>query len=125
MLFANIGLPMIFVELPFLVVALVPVVVLESIVYRSAFPITWRDSVWGAFLANFLSTFVGVPLAWVAQVVAQMMLGGGGMWGLDTPLLQLAAVTLQSAWLVPYGHELVWMVPAASLFLMLPCFLVS
>jgi hypothetical protein len=125
MLFANIGLPMIFVELPFLVIALAPVVVLESIVYRWALPVTWTESLSGAFRANLLSTFVGVPLAWFVQVVAQVLLGGGAMWGLDTPLLELAAVTVQSAWLIPYADEFVWMVPAASLFLMLPCFLVS
>ena len=38
---------------------------------------------------------------------------------------RLAAVTVQSAWLIPYETELRWMVPAAGLVLLVPCLLVS
>lgn len=47
------------------------------------------------------------------------------MWGIETPLGQLAAVTLQSAWLIPYEGEAYWMIPAASLFLLVPFLLAS
>jgi len=87
--------------------------------------VPWRQSFSGAFWANLWSTFFGVPLAWLAQMVAQMALGGGSAWGLDTPLDRLTAVTLQSAWLIPYQGEFGWMIPAAAMCLMVPCFLVS
>jgi hypothetical protein len=77
MLFANVGLPMIFVELPFLAVALLPVAALEAAVYRWRLSMPWGQSWWGALRANLWSTFVGVPLAWLAQVVAQLAVGGG------------------------------------------------
>lgn len=125
MLLANIGLPMIFVELPFLAIALLPVVLAEGAFYHWRLLIPWRQSLSGTFWANIWSTFFGVPLAWLAQVVAQLALGGGTAWGLDTPLDRFAAVTIQSAWLVPYSNEFGWMIPAAAMFLMVPCLLVS
>jgi hypothetical protein len=124
-LLANVGLPMIFIELPFLAMALVPVTLVEAAVYRWWLSMPWRQSIWGALRANLWSTFVGIPLAWLAQVVFQLAFGGGSMWGLDTPLDRLAAVTLQSAWLIPYEGEFRWMVPAAALSLLVPFLLVS
>ncbi|MDB5336411.1 MAG: hypothetical protein JWN70_2030 [Planctomycetaceae bacterium] len=125
MLFANVGLPMICVELPFLTAALLPVVLLESAVYRWRLSVTWKQSVWGTLRANLWSTFVGVPLAWLVQTVCQLVGGGGGIWDLDTPINRLASVTLQSAWLVPHMGEYDWMIPAAALCLLLPCLIVS
>ncbi len=125
MILANIGLPMIFVELPFLAVALLPVAGLEAAVYRWRLSVPWRQSLWGALRANLWSTFAGVPVAWLVQVVGQIAVGGGSAWGLNTPLDRLAAVTVQSAWLIPYQGEFGWMVPAASLCLLVPCLLVS
>ena len=125
MLLADIGLPMIFVELPCLAIALVPVALLEAAVYRWRLSLAWRKAWWGSLRANLWSTFLGVPIAWFLQVAGQVAVGGGAAWGLDTPLSRLAAVTVQSAWLIPYESELGWMVPAASLCLLLPCLLVS
>jgi hypothetical protein len=125
MLLADVGLPMIFVELPFLALALLPVAALEAAVYRWRLSVSWSQSLWGSLRANLWSTFVGIPLAWLAQVVGQLAVGGGSAWGLDTPLDRLAAVTVQSAWLIPYEEELRWMVPAAALCLLVPCLAVS
>ena len=117
---------MIFVELPFLALALIPVVLVEAAVYRWRLSIPWHQSCEGSMRANLWSTFVGVPLSWLAQVVAQISISGGKVWGLDTPLERLAAVTVQSAWLSPPDdYALRWMIPAAALCLLVPCLLVS
>jgi hypothetical protein len=125
MLLANVGLPMIFVELPFLAVALLPVAALEAVVYRWRLSISWGPSFSGSLRANLWSTFVGVPLVWLAQAVGQLAVGGGSAWGLSTPLARLAAVTVQSAWLIPYESDFHWMLPAAALCLLVPCLIVS
>ena len=125
MLLANVGLPMIFVELPVLAAAFLPVVLIEATLFRWRLSVPWRESLSGTFRANLWSTFVGIPLAWFAQVVGQMVGGGGGIWELDSPLNRLASVTLQSAWLVPHPGEYDWMVPSAALCLLLPCLIVS
>src|SRR5690606_20307608 len=103
-----------------LAVALLPVAAIEAVVYLRRLSIPGRQAWWGALRANLWSTFAGVPLAWLAQTVAQFALGGATGWGLETPLDRIAAVTVQSAWLVPYESDLSWMVPAAALFLLLP-----
>jgi len=116
---------MICFELPLMAVALIPVAWVESVVYRAVLNIDFRTAFRGALRANLWSTFLGIPLAWLIQVVAQMTSGGGAAWGLDTPLTRLAAVTLQSAWLVPYERDLYWMIPVASFVLLIPCFVAS
>ena len=58
-------------------------------------------------------------------VILQMMTGGGGSHGLDTPLKKFLAVTWQSPWLIPYESELYWMVPTAALVLLIPFFFAS
>jgi len=124
-LFADTGLPMIFVELPFLALALVPVVLLEALVFRFRLPLSFPRALGGSLVANLCSTFLGVPVAWLALFLAELCFGSGGMYDLGTPLLRLAAVTVQAPWLFPYEGEFYWMIPAASLFLMLPFFLAS
>jgi hypothetical protein len=47
------------------------------------------------------------------------------MWNLEIPLLRLAAVLVQAPWLPPNEDELYWMIPAASLALLVPFYLVS
>lgn len=125
MLLANTGVPMIAVELPTMIVALVPIILLEAAIYRQAGPMPWRDAWRGSSWANLASTFLGVPAAWFALVIVQMVGDGGSAWGLKTPLDRLAAVTLQSAWLIPYEDELHWMIPAAACVLLIPFFAAS
>ena len=125
MVFANTGLPMLFVHMPVLLLALLPVILIEASVYRAGVPLTWGAAVRGSLVANLWSTLLGIPVAWFALVIAQLILGGGGMWNLEIPLLRLAAVLVQAPWLPPYEDELYWMIPAASLALLVPFYLVS
>lgn len=122
---ANAGVPMLAIELPVMVIALVPIVLLEAWMYARSCGVDWNLAWRGAAWANVLSTFVGIPLVWLLQVAFQMSIGGGAGWGIDSPLLKLAAITLQSAWLIPYEDHLDWMIPAAALFLLLPAIVVS
>ncbi len=125
MVLADVGVPMIFVELPVMALALIPIVLVEAAIYVRLVGVSWPMAWRGALWANLVSTFVGIPIVWVAQVLAQLFLGGGSAWGLESPLSRLAAVTIQSAWLIPYEKDLPWMVPAAAICLLIPCLLVS
>lgn len=125
MLFANVGVPMIVVELPVMALALIPIVLLEAVIYVRLSHTTWSLAWRGSWWANVASTFVGIPVAWFVQVVVQMLIGGGSAWGIESPGDRLAAVTLQSAWLVPYEKDLSWMIPAAAIVLLVPCLLIS
>ena len=121
----DIGLPMIFVAIPVMVVALLPVVCLEAVVLRYSIGITNKQATKAAFLTNLASTLLGIPMSWLLLVLIQMMTGGGRAYGLKTPLTKFLAVTWQAPWLIPYESDLYWMIPAAGLFLLIPFFLVS
>lgn len=117
---------MIGVQMHLMVVALLPIIVIEASVLRLKLDVPVEHALVGASLSNALSTFVGIPLAWLTLVFAEMAATDGGQaWGLETPLLKVAAVTVQAPWLIPYENDLYWMVPAASLVLLVPCFAVS
>lgn len=116
---ANAGLPMLLLFGPLLLLALLPIVLIETGLYRWRLGVDWGKAALGSTVANLISTIFGVPLTWVALVVLQMLTGGGGAHGVG-----IHAVTWQAPWLIPYEEDLYWMVPAAGMFLCLP-FLVA
>jgi hypothetical protein len=124
---ANVGVPMIFITLPQMLVALVPVIAIEALYARRALRLSQRQAFTSFGVANLVSTLIGIPLAWGALVLLQMATGAGHP-GIETPWHRFLAVTWEGAWLVPYRgyeHELYWMVPAATLFLLVPFFFAS
>jgi hypothetical protein len=126
MLIADAGVPMLFVTFPRMMAALVPIVLVEAIVYRWYLSKSFPSCCGGSLVANSMSTFAGIPLTWVLLVIMEILCTGGGKaYGLDTPLHRLVAVTLQAPWLVPYEEDLYWMIPVAALSLLVPCLLVS
>ena len=122
---ADIGVPMIFVTFPSMLVALVPIICLETAVFERQLHVGYRQVAGRVAIANAISTVVGIPLAWFLTVVLQMITGGGSAYGLSTRLTRLLAVTWQSPWLIPYEEELYWMVPTAALVGLIPAFFAS
>ena len=124
---ANAGVPMIFLTLPGMALALVPVIVLEMRVLAKGLGLTQRVAFKVSAWANLLTTFVGAPLTWVILTVLEGVTGGGRAYGIDTPAKKLLAVTWQAPWLIPYeaDHNLYWMVPAAMMWLLVPTFFMS
>ncbi len=121
----NAGLPMIFPALPVMVVALLPVILLEAFLLRNSLEITFWNSLKSSGIANIVSTFIGIPLTWLLLVVLQLVTGGGYAYGINTPFKKFLAVTWQSPWLIPYKRNTRWMVFAAGLVLLIPFFFVS
>lgn len=113
-----------------MVVLLVPVVAIEGSFAVRQLTIA-RARIWGTLaLANTVSTLVGVPLSvWAHGALTRLLAppGGsaaedafsGGFWS------DLLGVLGNAAWLPPIEGELYWMVPAALLVLLVPCFLAS
>ena len=124
-LIANIGVPMIFPQMILMGIALVPVAIIESMVVRKPMALRFPKALLHVGVANLLTTIVGVPLAWVAMFGLSFLTTRGYALGMNSPAKMLAAVTLQAAWLAPYEHQLVWMIPAAAMTLLIPCFLAS
>lgn len=98
-----------------LLLTFVPIVLVEAAVFRWKAGTRWWRSVGVMTIANLVSTFVGVPITWIALVVVQMSGEGLGMQRFVGPLWR-------SAWLGPppardfdlsllYGAALVLTVP--------------
>lgn len=126
---ANSGLPMLMFAWPILILALIPIVLIEAGIYRFRLGIPFRRSALGSLGANLLSTLLGVPVTWIALVVVQLVAavvvqmvtdGAGSAQGPG-----LYAVTWQAPWLYPYENSLHWMIPAAGLVLCVPFLLTS
>jgi hypothetical protein len=119
---ADAGIPMLFLTLPAMIIALAPIIAVESIVVGRLLGTSAISKAKSVAIANVASTVIGLPLTWVALVAVQLISGGGSAYGLVTPTQKLLAVTWQAPWLIPYEGDLYWMVPAASLFLLAPFF---
>ncbi len=123
--YANIGLPMIFITLPWMVVSLIPVIAVEGHICSRRLDLTPGTAIKVTAGSNLASTFIGIPITWGILVALQMLTGGGSSHGIDTVLRKLLAVTWQAPWLIPYEKEFFWMVPSAGLILMVPYFFAS
>ena len=125
---ADIGLPMLFVTLPAMLIALVPVVLVEAFVLSRRLNFTFADVLKPVAYANTFSTLIGVPLTWVALAALELGTGGSSFDGFETTRQKLLAVTWQAPWLMPHGahdYELRWMMPTAMLVLLVPFFFAS
>lgn len=125
MILANVGIPMIFWQLPAAAIALLPVSLLEACVVCRLLKHRFADTVRHVFVANLFSTFIGIPIAWMAMLVVNLVTTGGRAHGFDAPFDAFRSIVLQASWLVPYQNDLVWLVPAATIVLLIPYFLAS
>jgi hypothetical protein len=116
---------MIFWQMPVAAVALLPIVLVESLVTLPIVKQRFGLTALRVLAANALSTFVGIPIAWIGMLIVNIATTGTRAHGFDTPWNAFQSVVLQASWLVPYEDQLVWLVPAATLILLGPYFLVS
>ena len=122
---ANVGVPMLFVSWGAMLLALLPIIVIETCILSMQLGLSLGSSIKVAAIANGVSTLIGIPVAWFLLVLAQMFTGGGSAYGLDTAWKKFLAVTWQAPWLIPYEDDLDWMVPSAGLALLVPFFFAS
>jgi hypothetical protein len=122
---ANIGVPMLFVQLPLMIIALPVVILIEAALCKRWFSMEWKPALKATSVANAVSTLVGFPFMWLALVVVQMVLGGGSAPKIPDPWFSIYTVTVQAPWLLPYENKLYWMVPTACLSLLVPAFFVT
>lgn len=122
---ADAGVPMLFVTFPAMVLALIPIVLLESIVLSRVLQRKAVSLATSAATANVVSTIVGIPITLLALAFLQWATGGDTFHQFPKPLAMFLAVTWQAPWLLPYGNQLSWMVPVASLVLLVPFFFAS
>jgi len=109
---ANVAVPMLFPQPWLMLLALVPVVGVEFAILRRRLPIRLGH----VLAANLVSTFCGLPVAWCALGVFGMLLGNS-----DSNWAHLG----WSSRLVTDGLHNWWILPAAMMAVVIPCFFLS
>src|ERR1043166_2769042 len=110
-IFADVGIPMLYLEAPARLFAIVPVIFLEAYMLSRSLQLPFWHSSHVSAVANLASSLVGVPLAWGLMLLLEVVTTSGGTaYGLETAPKKVLAVTAQAAWLVPYEDELYWMI---------------
>ncbi len=122
---ADVFVPLIVWQLPAMALALLPIVVVEAAIARWRLSIRFGQAFKGMLAANLASTLVGIPLAWLVMFAVQLLTAGGEMHGLGSASAIFKSVVLQAAWPAPPGSHGLWMIPTATLVLLVPYFLVS
>ncbi len=122
---ADAGVPMIFIIMPVLGLSIIPIIVIEAAYLCKKLELNASVAAKTACTSNLVSTVVGVPLTWLLLVLVEIVVGGGKAFGLSTTAGKILSFTLQAAWLIPYESDLHWIIPAASLVLLVPFFFVS
>jgi hypothetical protein len=130
---ADVGIPMIFVQWPLMIGALIPVIIVEALLIRRWVQLSYRDAFFGVTKANLLSTLAGFPLAWLVMFVLEMVIlipvgiaADKWHWNfLDSPVFQVVGFVIGMAWLGPAEDAGYWLVPLAAALLLIPSFYVS
>ena len=126
---ADAGIPMIFLVWPGFWILLVPTIGLEALVARRVLAVEWPRALRLSARANLISTFIGVPLTWLAMLALEA-LAASGLWygskavGLTEPPEWSTYLLLPfaGAWV---GGDDPWVVPAAAAWLGVFFFFVS
>ena len=117
--YADAGLPMLAIVWPLSWFAFIPIVAIETVVAKILVLLPWRKSIIASLSANAGSTLIGIPITWALLCVSDIVLSQGGRaFGLKTLFWKIYAVTVQSAWLIPYEEDFYWMIPAAVAFML-------
>ena len=129
-LLADIGIPMIFVTLPLMASALVPVILVEVWVGKPLLQASYGRSAWVFTVANVASTIIGIPAAWMIMLFLEFAFGttiGPHMSpkAFEGPVLNVIVVIMSSAWLGPVQSVFYWPVPLAAMVLLIPSFFAS
>lgn len=122
---ANVGVPMLFLQMPVLIITLPLVIVIEAFLCSRLIQTSLNASFKAATVANLVSTLIGFPLLWFGLVGIQLLISASDAPTLSEPWLSIYSVTVQAPWLLPYEEKLYWMVPVAIMVLFIPAFFVS
>ena len=132
-LFADMGVPMIVLTWPAMVVLLVPVIVIEGLLCKKWLGLKTWQAIKSNALSNLASTIIGIPVAWGVMFAVEFATFGTmaladkihPVQNLDSPLANVIFVLLSSAWLGPTDGKDEWLIPAATLVLLIPFFFAS
>lgn len=122
--YGNVGVPVIALTYPAFMILLIPIILIEYSIIRSALNAAKRVVLKSTIVSNVVSSLIGVPLAWGLLLILEMITTGGSIIQAQGALGLIGTVTLQSAWLPPI-EQLYWMLPAGIIINLLPAYFLS
>lgn len=126
---ANAGLPMLVIVWPVFWMGLIPITLIEwGAMKKILTNIPAKPFLFKIFIANFVSTLVGIPATWLCFFIIEILFPGGcGTFpSLDGTIWPyVLGVTIQAPWLIPYESQFYWMIPTAAMVLLIPMFYAS
>lgn len=133
MFLANMGVPMIAIQMPAMLWAFVPIVMLESLLVRDRLSLRPFKVFSIVAAANLYSTLIGIPVAWFVITYVQTLNVEAGLGRVpahfhadpNSPLWACYEVLISFGWLHGHKTNLYWMVPLASALLLIPSYFVS
>lgn len=130
--YADAGLPMLAWAWPWMIISLIPIIMIESLYIHRSLRLSFGRALKVTSIANVESTLIGIPITWAAWAIIEIILGYGITLlfenfhvSLPESASLLFALTVGAAWLIAAESSLYWMVPTASLVLLIPFFYVS
>ncbi len=124
--YANAGVPMIFLTFPAMLIALLPIILIESFVINREIAISIKKAIVPCSVANAISTIAGFPLAWGLLLGFELLTTGGSCGpGFETLTSSILTAVLESAWLCPWEDQLYWMIPVAFINCLIVAFFIS
>jgi len=128
--FADMGVPMLVFIWPASWILFVPIALVEAAVAFRVLALPFKRCLLISFVANLVSTLLGIPLTWLAVAILEVLLAGLGL-GLNAlsrgyipeDIAGMLAI-LSPAWLGP-GDQGPWVFTLASLVLCIPFFFAS
>jgi hypothetical protein len=120
---ADMGLPMIALEVPILVAAFVPIVLVETLVIARRLDLRFGRVFRLTAFANFVSTVCGVPLAWALMLGVECAGGERLGMGPRSAASDLLYAFGHAAWMPPNANA--WMLGLAFFVLAVPAFFAS
>ena len=101
---ANAVIPLIFVTLPIMLYALLPIIWIEAKILKNNLNLPLKKAMISSAIANTVSTIFGIPLTWFVVALLQFISGGFFIdpnTGLDTFSQKFLVVAWHMAWLSP------------------------
>ncbi|MDD5343479.1 MAG: hypothetical protein PHW12_03550 [Smithella sp.] len=128
--YADAGLPMLVFLWPLSLLAIVPVILVESLVVHRKLNVGWKKVIITVTRANLFSTIIGIPVAWLLSVFLEVSfaflaikIGGSKSYPPDI-VGDVGSVIMAAPWLGSSGHGQ-WDIPVAIMVLFVPCFFAS
>jgi hypothetical protein len=132
-LFADAGIPMILLTWPAMMILLVPIILIEGFLCRKWLGLKTWQAVKTNTVSNLASTIIGIPIAWAIMLAVEFATFGTmslvdkihPIQDWHSPIANVIFFLLGSAWVAPTEGRDRWLVPSATLVLLVPFFFVS